>query len=98
MSEFVVTSFIFCFPLTKIFLVYINDLEQNTKCNLKFFADDTMLYSIVRDPRYSASELNHDLQLISDWAYQWKMSFNPEPKKQAIEVLFSPLFPWHPSL
>ena len=26
---------------------------------------------------------------ISDWAFQWKMSFNPDPSKQAQEVIFS---------
>ncbi len=53
-----------------LFLVYINDLENNLKSNVKFFADDTMLYSIVRDPNISASDLNHDLELISQWAFQ----------------------------
>ena len=48
-----------------------------------------MLFSIVHDPNVSADDLNHDLNLISNWAYQWKMSFNPEPSKQAVEVLFS---------
>ena len=27
-----------------LFLIYINDLERNTKSNIKFFADDTMLF------------------------------------------------------
>ena len=27
-----------------LFLVYINDLERNIKSNIKFFADDTMLF------------------------------------------------------
>ena len=48
-----------------------------------------MLYSVVHDPNVSANELNHDLKLINDWAYQWKMSFNPDVNKQAVEVLFS---------
>ena len=26
---------------------------------------------------------------ISDLAFQWKMRFNPDPKKQAQEVIFS---------
>ena len=26
---------------------------------------------------------------MSQWAYQWKMLFNPEPTKQAPEVCFS---------
>ena len=33
--------------------------------------------------------MNHDLGLISNWAHQWKMSFNPDPTKQAEEILFS---------
>ena len=48
-----------------------------------------MLYSVVHDPSTSAADLNHDLELIRDWAYQWKMEFNPDPTKQATEVLFS---------
>ena len=39
-----------------LFLIYINDLERNIKSNVKFFADDTMLFSIVNDPMLSASE------------------------------------------
>ena len=54
-----------------------------------FFADDTSLFSIVKDPKVSARDLQHDLDLISKWAHQWKMSFNPDPTKQAVEILFS---------
>ena len=49
-----------------LFLRYMNDLETNIKSPVKFFADDTMLYSIVSDPSISAEELNHDLNLISN--------------------------------
>ena len=28
-------------------------------------------------------ELNSDLNKISDWAFQWKIKFNPDPIKQA---------------
>ena len=55
-----------------LFLMYINDLGSNIKSNIKFFADDTMLYSIVRNPATSANNLNHDLDIIQHWAYQWK--------------------------
>ena len=72
-----------------LFLVYINDLESNIKSNIKFFADDTMLFSIVKDPVTSATDLNHDLDMIYQWAHQWKIEFNPDPTKQASEVLFS---------
>ena len=72
-----------------LFLIYINDLPNELKSNAKLFADDTSLYSVVKDPTVSAFELNHDLDIISKWAIQWKMSFNPDPSKQAQEVLFS---------
>ena len=48
-----------------------------------------MLYSIVKDPFISAADLNHDLDLIQKWAFQWKMEFNPDPLKQATEMIFS---------
>ena len=72
-----------------LFLIYINDLEKNIKSNITFFADDIMLFSIVKDSHISASDLNHDLDVINKWAYQWKLEFNPDPLKQATEVLFS---------
>ena len=33
-----------------LFLIYINDLEKNIKSNIKFFADDTVVLSIIKDP------------------------------------------------
>ena len=72
-----------------LFLIYINDLENNLKSKVKFYADDTMLYSIVKDPFISAADLNNDLELIQKWAFQWKMEFNPDPLKQATEMIFS---------
>ena len=33
--------------------------------------------------------LNNDLLLISKWACDWKMLFNPDPTKPAQEVIFS---------
>ena len=53
-----------------LFLIYINDLENNIKSNIKFFADDTMLFSIVKNPDISANDLNHDLDIINQWAHQ----------------------------
>ena len=72
-----------------LFLIYINDLEDGIKSHVKFFADDTSLFSIVKDPLTSAADLNHDLDIIAKWAHQWKMAFNPDPTKPAEEVLFS---------
>ena len=72
-----------------LFLIYINDLPDNLKSNAKLFADDTSLFTIVKDKNESTNTLNNDLSLISKWAYNWKMLFNPDPSKPAQEVLFS---------
>ena len=72
-----------------LFLVYINDLPQGLRCNVKLFADDTSLFSTITSPAISSSNLNEDLVKITHWAYQWKMSFNPDITKQAQEIIFS---------
>ena len=71
------------------FLVYINDLTTDLKCNVKLFADDTSLFTVVQEPNAAAEDMNHDLELISQWAHDWRMSFNPDPQKQAVELLLS---------
>ena len=57
--------------------------------NSRLFADDTNLFLVVREMASSANILNNDLSKINNWAYQWKMSFNPDPSRQAQEVIFS---------
>ena len=66
-----------------LFLVHINDLSTGLSSNPRLFADDTSLFSVVHDRNTSANELNHELLKIRSWAYQWKMSVNPDPSKQA---------------
>ena len=70
-----------------LFLVYINDLPEGLTTNAKLFADS--LFSVVHDSTLSSVSLNNDLLKISQWAYQWKMIFNPDVSKQAQEVVFS---------
>ena len=52
-------------------------------------SDDRSLFSVVHDVNASAKELNDDLKKVNDSAFQWKISFNPDPSKQAQEVFFS---------
>ena len=40
------------------------------------FADDTYLISVAHGVNTSTSDISNDLKLISDRAFQWKMSFN----------------------
>ena len=57
--------------------------------NSKLFVDETSLFSVVQNINSTANDLNSDLVKISDWAFQWKIMFSPDPKKQAQEVIFS---------
>ena len=72
-----------------LFLIYINDLPDGLTSMCKIFADDTSLFSKVLDVNESAKTLNIDLEKINQWAFQWKMQFNPDLNKQANEVIFS---------
>ena len=74
---------------TLLFLLYINGLPKNLSSTDKLFADDTSIIPVVYDISLSSMQLNDDLIKVSNWAYQWKMSFNPEVTKQAQEVVFS---------
>ena len=71
------------------FTIYINDSPNGIVSICKIFADDTSIFSKVFDKNSSQNILNNDLSIISEWAFQWKMQFNPDPNKQANEVYFS---------
>ena len=72
-----------------LFLIYINDLSNGFQSNPKLFADDTSLFSTIQDITSSIVSLNNGLTKISKWAVQFKMNFNPDPSKQAQELLIS---------
>ena len=59
-----------------LFLIYINDLFHS-------LIADTSLFSVVHDRSQSGINLNDYLKKISNWAFQWKVSFNPVINKQA---------------
>ena len=43
----------------------------------------------MHNKHLSQTNLNNDLRNITEWAFQWKMQFNPDPSKQANEVYFT---------
>ena len=66
-----------------LFLIYINALKEGLITNAKLFADNTSLFFVVHDTQTSANVLSKDLEIINNWAFQWKRA------KQAQEVIFS---------
>ena len=53
-----------------LFLIYINDLSDGLKNECKLFADGTSLFSVVDDINTSTSDLNEDLEKISNWTFK----------------------------
>ena len=65
-----------------LFLIFI-DLTDNFSSNVKLFAYDTSLLSVIHNVNASGRELNDDLKMIIKLVFLRKMSF-----KQAQEVIF----------
>ena len=68
------------------FLIFINVLPEGIQSNIKIFVDDTSRFSVLKDNDRDSAILSEDLNLISNLAFRWKMSFNPDPSKQAKEI------------
>ena len=71
-------------------LLYINDRTENLNSNSKLFKGDTSLFSTVNSVTQCNSQIRTDLANINDWAYKWKLPFNPDHIVPAHEVVFSP--------
>ena len=67
---------------------YINDLPDKLKSKCKIFADNTSFFYKIFDKLVSYATLDKVLEL-SNWAFQWKIQFNPDRSKQAQELYFS---------
>ena len=64
-----------------LFLIYVNNIVNNINCNVRLFADDTSLLSLVNDATHTALKISENLDKIKKWAWQWKMEFNADKKK-----------------
>ena len=58
------------------FILYINDISTETSSSIRLFADDSLLYRIVKGTQ-DASMLQWDLNQLCRWAQSWQMDFNP---------------------
>ena len=58
-----------------LFLIYINDLSDNLSSDVKLFADDTSLFSVIHDINVSAGELNEDSKKNQRMGFSMKNDF-----------------------
>ena len=57
------------------FLIYVNDIAESASSTLQLFADDCPL-SRVNKLEVDTSQLQYDLDHLSQWAQTWQMKFN----------------------
>ena len=58
-----------------LFLLYINDINNAIKSQIKLFADDSVLYRNIRNQNDQVI-LQNDLDTISSWVEKWLMELN----------------------
>ena len=60
-----------------LFLIFVNDIPENLLSIARLFADDKSLSFSSKDLPDIEGIINHDLRIISAWAKQWLVDFNP---------------------
>ena len=56
----------------ELFLLYINNINNNISSLLRLFADDCIIYRIIK----SDLQLQQDLHTVYEWSQKWQMRFN----------------------
>ena len=65
-----------------LFIIYINDITEKIRSNIKLFADDTSLYvTIDGDAEDATEQLNDDLSQVSQWEENWLVKFSASKSK-----------------
>ena len=60
-----------------LFLMYINDMPDTIKSNIRLFADDTIMYLTISNQE-DCNSLQTDLTKLEAWEKEWLMAFNPD--------------------
>ena len=60
-----------------LFLLYINDIGNDLTSKIRLFADDSLLFGVVKTDTDSRN-LQGNLNRLCEWADKWQMVFNPE--------------------
>ena len=60
-----------------LFICYINDMPNNISSTIRLYADDALLYRSIHNEK-DVYALQNDLNLLTSWAAEWQMTFNPK--------------------
>ena len=60
-----------------LFLIYVNDIADSLLSLTRLFADDSSLFYSTSSILDLQGIINQDLQILSAWAKQWLVNFNP---------------------
>ena len=63
--------------LGPLFLVYINDIAKQLLSRTRLLSDDSSLFYAAARLSDIAGNINHGLIMLSNWAIQWLVKFNP---------------------
>ena len=58
-----------------LFLLHINDLPSIVSSKVRLFADDCLIYRLIKSNN-DQIELQRDLNLLESWGVKWRMRFN----------------------
>ena len=69
-----------------LFLVYINDMPEKISSTTRLFADDSLVYRIIRS-KEDQTLLQQDLNKLQEWEHDWLMQFNAD-KCEVIRITY----------
>ena len=75
-----------------LFLIFMNDIVDDLTCDPFLYADDTSILKSLNSYHDDTTVVNNDLQIISDWADQWRVTFNAQ-KTEYMIISKKPLRP-----
>ena len=58
-----------------LFLIFINDLAENTTSTVRLYVDDCVMYRPIRHAN-DCEALQEDLNKLHDWEGRWQLRFN----------------------
>ena len=67
-----------------LFLICVNDIADSLLSLTRLYADDSSLYYSAASLSDIESILKHDLIIVSQWAKQWLVDFNPDKTEAVI--------------